>query len=94
MEICGGQQITRNVSIVLFLNKCDLLLVSVQPSKFHALFLTYVSQAKLKAGVMLNHHMVLYGDRSNDYDSVLKKCIHWLLLRCSLVSFLLYRLQK
>lgn len=29
-------------------------------------------QAKLEAGVRLNHHMVSYGDRPNDYDSVSK----------------------
>ncbi|KAF9067278.1 guanine nucleotide binding protein, alpha subunit [Rhodocollybia butyracea] len=29
-------------------------------------------QAKLDAGVRLNHHMVSYGDRPNDYDSVSK----------------------
>ncbi|TFK17014.1 G-alpha-domain-containing protein [Coprinopsis marcescibilis] len=47
-----------NVSIVLFLNKCDLL------------------QAKLDAGVRLNQHMVSYGDRPNDYDSVSKYFRH------------------
>jgi guanine nucleotide-binding protein alpha-1 subunit len=29
-------------------------------------------QAKLDAGVRLNHHMTSYGDRPNDYDSVSK----------------------
>ncbi|PPQ78035.1 hypothetical protein CVT25_015580 [Psilocybe cyanescens] len=29
-------------------------------------------QAKLEAGVRLNHHMISYGDRPNDYDSVSK----------------------
>ncbi|KDR85504.1 hypothetical protein GALMADRAFT_234415 [Galerina marginata CBS 339.88] len=29
-------------------------------------------QAKLDAGVRLNHHMISYGDRPNDYDSVSK----------------------
>ncbi|RXW24573.1 hypothetical protein EST38_g1305 [Candolleomyces aberdarensis] len=29
-------------------------------------------QGKLEAGVRLNHHMVSYGDRPNDYDSVSK----------------------
>lgn len=27
-------------------------------------------QAKLDAGVRLNQHMVSYGDRPNDYDSI------------------------
>jgi hypothetical protein len=27
-------------------------------------------KAKLEAGVRLNHHMITYGDRPNDYDSV------------------------
>jgi len=29
-------------------------------------------QAKLESGVRLNHHMISYGDRPNDYDSVSK----------------------
>ena len=32
------------------------------------------SKAKLEAGVRLNQHMISYGDRPNDYDSV-SKCI-------------------
>jgi guanine nucleotide-binding protein subunit alpha len=49
-----SNKLLEQVSIVLFLNKCDLL------------------RAKLEAGVRLNHHMVSYGDRPNDYDSVSK----------------------
>ncbi|KAF9778279.1 guanine nucleotide binding protein, alpha subunit [Thelephora terrestris] len=47
-----SNRLLSNVSIILFLNKCDLL------------------QAKLDAGVRLNQHMVSYGDRPNDYDSI------------------------
>jgi len=47
-----SNKLLANVSIILFLNKCDLL------------------QAKLESGVRLNHHMINYGDRSNDYESV------------------------
>ncbi|KAF9492102.1 G-alpha-domain-containing protein [Pleurotus eryngii] len=49
-----SNKLLAGVSIVLFLNKCDLL------------------QAKLDAGVRLNHHMISYGDRPNDYSSVSK----------------------
>jgi len=60
-----------NVNIILFLNKCDLLQVcsglNTQPSV--DVMLTF-SQAKLDAGVRLNQHMVSYGDRPNDYDSI------------------------
>lgn len=47
-----------------------------------------VSKAKLEAGVRLSHHMVSYGDRPNDYDSV-SKCISFVLFSdVSLVSLL------
>ncbi|KAJ7204341.1 guanine nucleotide binding protein, alpha subunit [Mycena pura] len=49
-----SNKLLAKVNIVLFLNKCDLLL------------------AKLDAGVRLSHHMISYGDRPNDYDSVSK----------------------
>jgi len=53
-KLVVSNKLLANVNIVLFLNKCDLLL------------------AKLEAGVRLNHHMISYGDRPNDYDSVSK----------------------
>jgi len=47
-----SNKLLANVSIVLFLNKIDLL------------------QAKLEAGVRLSHHMINYGSRANDYETV------------------------
>lgn len=74
-----SNKLLEKVSIVLFLNKCDLLRVS-----YHALSallsLTCVSKAKLEAGVRLNHHMVSYGDRPNDYDSV-SQCDYWFFIQ-------------
>ncbi|KAL0573251.1 hypothetical protein V5O48_008698 [Marasmius crinis-equi] len=49
-----SNKLLANVSIVLFLNKCDLL------------------RTKLEAGVRLAAHMISYGDRPNDYESVSK----------------------
>ena len=58
-----------NVNIILFLNKCDLLQVCPRlQSPFIAVLTS--RQAKLDAGVRLNQHMVSYGDRPNDYDSI------------------------
>ncbi|GLB43580.1 putative G protein alpha subunit [Lyophyllum shimeji] len=47
-----SNKLLANVSLVLFLNKIDLL------------------QAKLEAGVRLSHHMINYGSRPNDYETV------------------------
>ncbi|KAJ8084983.1 hypothetical protein PM082_003760 [Marasmius tenuissimus] len=49
-----SSKLLSDVSIVLFLNKCDLL------------------RSKLGAGVRLADHMISYGDRPNDYESVSK----------------------
>ncbi|KAL0070319.1 hypothetical protein AAF712_002506 [Marasmius tenuissimus] len=49
-----SNKLLSNVSIMLFLNKCDLL------------------RLKLGVGVRLADHLILYGDRPNDYESVLK----------------------
>ncbi|KAG9313912.1 guanine nucleotide binding protein, alpha subunit [Chiua virens] len=49
-----SNKLLKDVSIILFLNKTDLL------------------QAKLKAGVRLKDHIVQYGDRSNDFETVSK----------------------
>ncbi|KAF9011208.1 guanine nucleotide binding protein, alpha subunit [Cyathus striatus] len=49
-----SNKLLANVSIILFLNKVDLL------------------QAKIDAGVRLNKHMMSYGDRPNDFDSIAK----------------------
>ena len=58
-----------NVNIILFLNKCDLLQVCSYLQFLIAVALIFY-QAKLDAGVRLNQHMVSYGDRPNDYDSI------------------------
>ena len=73
-----SNKLLEKVSIVLFLNKCDLLRVSyclVQPALSPPSDASALLQAKLEAGVRLNHHMVSYGDRPNDYDSV-SKCMY------------------
>ena len=49
-------------------------------------------KAKLEAGVRLNQHMISYGDRPNDYDSVSKCICHfsyraWQCLTLSLLDF-------
>ncbi|KAF5345186.1 hypothetical protein D9758_009707 [Tetrapyrgos nigripes] len=59
----ASNKLLGNVNIVLFLNKCDLLQAGPK---------YYPFRAKLDAGVRLNEHMVSYGDRPNDYDSVSK----------------------
>ena len=41
----------------------------LSPTNLAAIALTFC-QAKLNAGVRLNQHMVSYGGRPNDYDSV------------------------
>ncbi|KAG6889329.1 hypothetical protein C0995_001736 [Termitomyces sp. Mi166 len=53
-----SNKLLANVSLVLFLNKIDLL------------------KAKLESGVRLNRHMISYGDRGNDYESVSKYFRH------------------
>ena len=58
-----------NVNIILFLNKCDLLQVCSRSQLLVTVALMFY-QAKLDAGVRLNQHMVSYGDRPNDYDSI------------------------
>ena len=64
-----------NVNIILFLNKCDLLQVCPRlQSPFIAVLTS--RQAKLDAGVRLNQHMVSYGDRPNDYDSISDRLLH------------------
>lgn len=73
-----------NVDIILFLNKCDLLQVSLWLFP-HSSYLR-TSQAKLDAGVRLNEHMISYGDRPNDYDSV-SKCTS---RRFTLIIFLMF----
>lgn len=35
------------------------------------------TKAKLNAGVRLNHHMISYGDRTNDYEAV-SNCVYHL----------------
>lgn len=68
-----SNKLLANVNVVLFLNKCDLLQVGSTASDFRVSLKTRnFSQAKLDAGVRLNQHMVSYGDRPNDYDSVSK----------------------
>lgn len=67
-----------DVSIILFLNKIDLLQVII--SRSHILQLMGIcSQAKLKAGVRLKDHLMQYGDRPNDFESV-SRCESLLLL--------------
>ena len=64
-----SNKLLSDVNIILFLNKCDLLQVCSHPEILAATTLTFC-QAKLNAGMRLNQHMVSYGDRPNDYDSV------------------------
>jgi len=69
-----SNKLLAKVNIVLFLNKCDLLQACKPSAHDCHLSLFIFGQAKLDAGVRLNHHMISYGDRPNDYDSV-SKCV-------------------
>jgi hypothetical protein len=64
-----SNKLLSDVDMILFLNKCDLLQVCSHPQTLAAIALTFC-KAKLDAGVRLNQHMVSYGDRPNNYDSV------------------------
>jgi hypothetical protein len=70
-----SNKLLANVNIVLFLNKCDLLQVCVFIWLVPFALPLLILQAKLNAGVRLSQHMVNYGDRPNDYESV-SKCKH------------------
>lgn len=65
-----SNKLLSNVNVVLFLNKVDLLQVS-SAFVFYRWFLSFL-EAKLDSGVKLSHHMISYGDRPNDFDSVSK----------------------
>lgn len=67
-----SNKLLADVNIVLFLNKCDLLQVREYIYLLLFCLLILKLQAKLNAGVRLGHHMLSYGDRLNDYDSVSK----------------------
>lgn len=82
-----SNKLLADVNIVLFLNKCDLLQVRSLMSNFPFVFHLIIAktQAKLNAGVRLKDHMISYGDRLNDYDSV-SKCRQYLHLMLLLQS--------
>ena len=73
-ELIVSNKLLRNFNTILFLSECGLLQVrsSLSPS---ITVLTF-RQAKLDASFRPNQHMVSYGDRPNDYDSISDRLLH------------------
>ena len=69
-----SNKLLMDVSIILFLNKIDLLQVSCSQILATLSVDREFPQAKLKAGVRLKDHIMQYGDRPNDFENV-SRCV-------------------